>query len=85
MLNNYFFDSPIDFEKRCKNRIFLGMVFLLLGLLTLLAWSVSVSYTHLVSQNFSQFQKVDQFLHFFSVGNSWSVSQSVYNLSLIHI
>lgn len=40
MLNNYFFDSPIDFEKRCKNRIFLGMVFLLLGLLALLAWSV---------------------------------------------
>ncbi len=41
MLNHYFFDSPIDFEKRCKNRILLGVVFLILGVLTLIAWSVS--------------------------------------------
>ena len=49
MLNNYFFDSPIDFEKRCKNRILLGIVFLFLGILTLIAWSAGSSWLPVLS------------------------------------
>jgi len=30
-LNHLFIDSPIDFEKRCRNRVWIGVLFLVLG------------------------------------------------------
>ena len=30
-LNHLFIDSPIDFEKRCRNRVWTGVLFLVLG------------------------------------------------------
>ena len=30
-LNRLFIESPIDFEKRCRNRVWIGVMFLVLG------------------------------------------------------
>ena len=35
-LNRLFLETPIDFEKRCRNRIILGICWALLGIVTLL-------------------------------------------------
>lgn len=40
-LNQLFTETPFDFEKRCKNRITLGIFFAVLGLITLLLAPVS--------------------------------------------
>ena len=52
-LNHLFIDSPIDFEKRCRNRVWIGVLFLVLGAAALALSFVArdrvmaVSYTHL--------------------------------------
>lgn len=40
-LNRLFIETPINFEKRCRNRIIIGVVFTLLGLLALILAAAS--------------------------------------------
>ena len=47
MLNHYFFDGPVDFEKRCRSRILTSAVFVILGLLTLALTACALSYSQL--------------------------------------